>query len=67
MNEKQRAALKALCDRWGGEGKGLPFDESHYAPAFDLPDGWVAGWIGGEPKRTGVIYVGCSPEGVISS
>ncbi len=55
MNEAQRVALEALCDRFHAE-----FDESLYGPAWDLPSGWVSGWVG-------PIYVGCDPDGVISS
>jgi hypothetical protein len=55
MNEMQRAALKALCDNYR-----VSFEESNYAPQFDLPAGYVAGMVG-------PIYVGCSLEGEISS
>ena len=58
-NEAQAAALRALC-----EGYRVAYDHAHYKPAFDLPKGWVAGWIGGQPTT---IYVGCDPEGRISS
>jgi hypothetical protein len=57
--DKQVIALSALCGRYKVE-----FDPDHYAPAFDLPDGYVAGWVGGEERK---LYVGCSPEGEISS
>ena len=33
-------------------------------PAFDLPPGYVAGWVGGPEQR---LYIGVSPEGDISS
>ena len=39
---------------------GVPYEPTKFAPAFDLPDGWVAGWIG-------PIYVGVNPEGHIHS
>ena len=55
MNDLQRAALQRLCD-----GYNVPFDEANYMPTFDLPSGYVAGWVG-------PIYVGCDTEGVISS
>lgn len=57
MNEKQRAALKALAERYK-----VPFDETAFGPAFDLPSGYVAGWVGRDK-----LYCGCSPEGDISS
>lgn len=65
MNEAQVLALWRLCRRYG-----VPFREDDYHPAFDLPAGYYAGWIGGSnhaiaPRAT--IYVGCSPEGEISS
>lgn len=59
MNEIQRKALCALCSRYKVE-----FDEEHYKPAFDLPAGYVAGWVGGPAQK---LYVGCSPTGEISS
>lgn len=55
MNEKQEAALRALCKRYGTE-----FRPEDFRPAFDLPAGWVAG-------RAGPVYVGVSPEGEIHS
>ena len=59
MTDAQREALSNLCERYNVE-----FNESDYAPIFDLPSGWVAGWIGGEARK---LYVGCDPEGSISS
>lgn len=55
MNDVQKDALRALCARFHVE-----FIESDFRPAFDLPEGYLAGWVGS-------IYVGCSPEGEISS
>jgi hypothetical protein len=55
MNATQTAALQAICTRFR-----VPFDPANYRPAFDLPTGYVAGWVG-------PIYLGCSPEGEISS
>jgi hypothetical protein len=55
VNEKQRAALRALCERCN-----ITFVEDNYKPVFDLPQGWVAGYAG-------TLYVGCDPEGRISS
>jgi hypothetical protein len=56
MTNAQLEALEALAKRYG-----VPFDRARfeYGP-FDLPPGYVAGWVG-------PIYVGCSPEGRISS
>lgn len=63
MNDKQREALKGLCERYN-----VPFEESNYRPTFDLPEGWVAGWVGNIVNGFfNGIYVGCSPEGHISS
>jgi hypothetical protein len=38
-------------------------------PTFDLPSTWLAGWVGGEAIQATrpTIYVGCDPEGRISS
>ena len=55
MTDKQREALADLCRRYDVE-----FDETSYHPQPDLPAGYVAG-------RVGPIYVGCDPEGAISS
>lgn len=56
-NPAQERALLRLCkDR----DVPIPYVSDQYGPAFDLPDGYVAGWVGS-------IYVGCDPEGRISS
>ena len=55
MNEKQRKALEDLCRRYR-----YPFDPNNYKPTYDLPKGYVAGWV----KN---LYVGVSPKGEISS
>jgi len=67
MNPKQRETLQKLCASYK-----VAFRESDYNLAFDLPKGWVAGWVGGIDhsgqgplKRT--LYVGVSPEGEASS
>lgn len=76
MTELQEKALRDICDRYG-----VTFDAQDYQPSFDLPTGYVAGWVGGihhsvdfttrggkdhdTPMST--IYVGVSPEGEISS
>ena len=59
MTEQQEGRLRALCFNYGVE-----FKAEHYTPQFDLPAGWVAGWVGGEP---GTLYVGVDPEGCASS
>lgn len=56
MNDIQRAALKELCGRFDN----VTFDEADFRPAWDLPAGYVDGWVG-------PIYVGCAPDGQISS
>ena len=55
MTEAQKDAIRKLCSRYN-----VPFVEAVYNPTFDLPDNWVAGWVG-------PIYIGCSPEGGIHS
>lgn len=67
MTDAQRKTLEALCGRYRVE-----FRESDYAPTFDLPDGYVAGWVGGINHSAGMgsaqtIYVGVDPEGNASS
>jgi hypothetical protein len=60
----QEQALRALCARYN-----VDYDAGHYKPSFDLPAGYVAGWVGGHAIQATrpTIYVGCSPEGAISS
>jgi hypothetical protein len=67
VTEQQEARLRKLCENYG-----VGFDPEHYKPAFDLPSGWVCGWVGGFEhsghygnKRT--LFVGVSPEGDASS
>jgi hypothetical protein len=65
MTDAQRDTLWRLCG-----GYNVPFREDDYAPTFDLPKHWVAGWVGGRDGdgsgRT-TIYVGVSPEGQANS
>jgi hypothetical protein len=56
MTDAQYQALALLHARYGVE-----FYPADFTPQFDLPPGYVAGWVGDK------IYVGCSPEGDISS
>jgi hypothetical protein len=55
MTDAQREALTALCERYH-----VPFSEDDFHHPFDLPPGYVAGQVG-------PIYVGCAPDGRISS
>jgi hypothetical protein len=59
MNDKQREALKRLCERYK-----VPFEEENFhtypADSWMMPL-WAEGWIGDK------VYVGCSPEGDIHS
>lgn len=52
---EQEWAIRDLCEAYH-----VAYIPGHYTPQFDLPSGWVAGWIG-------PIYCGISPEGDISS
>lgn len=63
MTSAQEATLRKLCGQYS-----VTYDPAHYRPTFDLPDGWVAGWIGG-PSQHGrkTIYVGVAPNGEASS
>ena len=69
MNEIQEQRLRAKCEAYK-----VPFRKEDYQPQFDLPAGYVAGWIGGWQEHGFVngeyvptIYVGVSPEGDMSS
>jgi hypothetical protein len=57
MTDAQYEALRQLSTRYNVE-----FHPSDFQPMFDLPAGYVGGWIG-----TDKLFVGCSPEGDISS
>lgn len=48
-------SLARLCGRYS-----VVFNPAAYRQPADLPAGWVAGWVG-------PVYVGCDPEGRISS
>ena len=64
MTIAQRDALRRKCADYS-----VPFQEDHYHPTFDLPQGYVAGWVGGFDGQATkpTIYVGVSSEGEISS
>lgn len=62
LTEEQTTALTALCGRYH-----VPFDAAHYWPQFDLPTGYVSGWVGGPDNSERTIYAGCSPEGEIAT
>ena len=72
MTPAQETSIRRLCDRYGVE-----FRESDYTPQFDLPPGYVAGWIGGVEAGRGsshpssshprTIYVGVDEDGTVSS
>lgn len=55
MNDKQREALAELAERYN-----VTYFEEQFGPAFDQPEGWVAGWVG-------TLWVHVSPEGVVKS
>jgi len=56
MNDAQRRALRALCERYG-----VAFRESEFARGvFGLPHGYVAGQVG-------PLYLGCDHNGRITS
>jgi hypothetical protein len=55
MTPQQEEALRALCGRFNAE-----FKPEDFRYAFGLPKGYVAGQVG-------PIYVGCDPNGQISS
>jgi hypothetical protein len=61
---EQDGSLRAICERYD-----VGYDPNHYQPTFDLPEGYVAGWVGGAEIQAAhpTISVGCSPEGMISS
>ena len=62
MSHHQHEALDNLCRRYD-----VPFDPLHYAHTFDLPEGYLAGWIGGLDCYLKTLYVGVSLNGEVSS
>jgi hypothetical protein len=60
MTPEQIKALSDLSDRYH-----VKFFQEWFKPTYDLPEGYVAGWIGGPQERK--LYVGCDPDGRISS
>jgi hypothetical protein len=63
MTDAQRDRLWQLCGSYS-----VAFREDDYTSAFDLPQGWVNGWVGGNRHGYGgdgklTIFVGVSPEG----
>lgn len=42
MTDAQQTALIEICKRYK-----VTYRSDDYKPAFDLPDGYVAGWVGG--------------------
>jgi len=61
MTDAQVEALDRLHRRYNVESW-HPRDFWH---TFDLPDGYVAGWV--QRGTTRIIYVGVSPDGQVSS
>lgn len=59
INLAQETRLRALC-----AGYKVEYNPLHYTTMFDLPKGYVGGWVGGKP---GTLFVGVSPEGEPSS
>lgn len=75
ITNAQELALRRLCERYG-----VVYDPTHYElRPFDLPAGYVCGWVGGphhrnpryatpvEPAGKPTIYVGVSAQGEVSS
>ena len=58
----QELVLRRLCASYS-----VPFHAEHYTPQMDLPDGYVAGWVGGLSQVGRTIYVGVSRTGESSS
>lgn len=63
MTSKQVKALRSICERYEVEYDSKHFPES--GRLMGLPEGYVSGWVGGVPNCN--IYIGCSPEGELSS
>ena len=42
LTAAQDEALRGICERYY-----VAYDPNHYQPTFDLPQGYLAGWVGG--------------------
>lgn len=62
LTRAQETRLRKLC-----QGYGVEFDAAHYRPSFELPDGYVSGWIGGPNAAGRTLYVGVDRDGNASS
>jgi len=64
QTEAQARALFAICDRYR-----VGYDPAHYWRDPSLPPGYVSGWVGGRDIQATrpTLYVGCDPDGRISS
>lgn len=66
LTDEQERALRDLCRRYH-----VNYDAADYGTQFDLPPGYVAGWLGGIAGHQGpngpTIYVGVSAAGEVSS
>jgi hypothetical protein len=64
LTEAQETSLQDICGRYR-----VGYDPDHYHHTFDLPEAYVAGWVGGRDIQAEhpTIYCGVDPEGRISS
>lgn len=64
LTEAQESALRDLCDRYK-----VQYSADHYHHTFDLPEDYVAGFVGGyEIQATRpTLFIGCSGTGEIHS
>jgi len=64
QTEAQARALFGICERYG-----VTYTPSDYWRDPSLPSGYVSGWVGGHAIQSTqqTIYVGCAPDGRISS
>ena len=63
MTHEQRVKIVELSKRYNVQ---CCWDDWHLDP-FDLPSGWVSGWVGGNNTTTPTIYVGIAPDGTSHS
>lgn len=58
MTPAQVERLQTLCESYD-----VAYDARHYSTQFDLPAGYVAGWVGGPEQRGKTLYVGVDLDG----
>jgi hypothetical protein len=66
LTDAQVEAIERIHKRYGG----VEWHPRDFWHTFDLPDGWVAGWVKRKDRSNGperALYIGVSPDGEVHS